>query len=278
MFKNKTKLRNVAVIAACLAVITMISSCNKEEEKVVDIKLLDTETSGPFSMRKFIYDDRNRMKEIQTFSGKQLLYKTILTYTGEELTKYEDIYCDEDGKELEGVDIRYFIKKGNTITWSTGVVLVDEEEEKIEQKTSFQSTFTLKNDGFPEKLEQEIFGCYSNVYFTFVNGNLTRTSYVNNLSGDDHLATGEGYCTYGAQRSALSGCNTPKWFLFFYFYENASHNVLIKAESKSIDAKGIKMEGSATFEYVFDHDGFPTKCTETLNNEYESITEYTYKN
>ena len=267
MLKIRTKLMNVTAIAACLTVITMIASCEKEKE--VNVKLLDTETSGEYHMRKFFYDEQNRIMEMWTYSGKEISYKTILTYTGEDLTKYEDVYSD-------AVYTRYYVKNGNTISWSTSVILINEEEEKREN-ASFDRILTLNIAGFPEKLEQEILGTYSTIYFTIVNGNLTKSSFVNNGFGNEHLATSEGNCTYGTYRSAYSGCNTPKWFMFLYFLANASHNAMTKSEVESINAMEFEIKSSTTYEYVYDSDRFPTKCTQ-YTGEFQSITEFKYKN
>ena len=263
-------LRNVVAIATCLAVITMIASCEKEKEKEVDVKLLDTETSG-FYMRKFFYDEQNRIKEMWTFSGGELVEKAILTYTGEDLTKLEYAYLDEG--EFVVVDTRDYIKNGNTISWSIGVVIIDEEEE---ENSSFQNTLTLNNEGFPEKLEEVFFDAYWVSNFTCVNGNLTKLTHANNTGYDGTIETIERNYTYGKYRSAYSGCNTPKWFMFLSFKENASHNALTKCESKGITIFG-KAEWSSTYKYDYDSDRFPTRCTEYSGNNH-TTTEYKYKN
>ena len=66
MFKNRLDLKKVAAIAVCLAV-TMFASCKKDDPNVeyVGVKLLDTETSGQFHSRKYMYDNKNRIKELR---------------------------------------------------------------------------------------------------------------------------------------------------------------------------------------------------------------------
>ena len=264
MLKIRKKFMNVAAIAACFTLVTMIASCEKENE--LNLKLLDTETSGEFHMRKFFYDEQNRIKEMWTYSGKEISYKTILTYIGEDLTKHEDVYAD-------AVYTSYYVKNGNTISLSTGFILFDEEGEKSENG-SFYSTITLNNAGFPDKLEQKIWDTtYSTIYFTIVNGNLTKSSSVNS----DHLATSEGNCTYGTYRSAFSGCNTPKWFMFLYFSANASHNAMTKSDVEIINTTEFEFKLSSTYEYVYDSDRFPTKCTQ-YTGDVQSTTEFKYKN
>jgi len=113
------------------------------------VKLLDTETRVPFHMRKFFYDEQNRIKETWTYSGEHLHYKTILTYTGEDLTKLEYVFFEDN--EVVLVSTRYYVKNGNTISWSEDVTIVEEKEESA----SIISTLTLNDDGFPEKIEED---------------------------------------------------------------------------------------------------------------------------
>jgi len=269
MLKIRTKLRIVAAIAACLAVITMITSCEKEDDEV-DIKLLDTETSGLFHMRKFFYDEQNRIKEMWTYSGEQLMDKAIITYTGDDLTKLEFAYLDEG--EFVAMDTRNFIKNGNTISYSMSVYVVEGEEEGSQ---NINCTITLNNDGFIEKHEGVLLGMSWVNNYTYINDNLIKWLSVTKGYGSEE--TRESNYTYGTYRSAYSGCNTPKWFMFYYFHQYASHNAVKKEELEYIDAMGIKTIGSIAYEYVFDSDRFPKKCTETINDEYE-ITEFKYKN
>ena len=262
MVNIKTELRNVAAMAACLVLIAMFASCKKEDENgtKVDVKLLDTETSGEFHMRKFFYDEQNRIKEIWIFSGEQLMEKQILTYINEDLTKLEYAYLDEG--EFVVVDTRNYVKNGNTISWSFGVEIIEGEGEGSQD---FKSTITLNNNGFPEKLEEVLFNTSSVSTFTYVNGNLTKYLYDTMFSSNSN-DPGERNYTYDTNRSAYSGCKTPKWFMFMHFYENASHNVVTTLSYPA-----------TTYSYEFDSDGFPTKCTEIYYG-IESITEFKYMN
>ena len=262
MFKNRFDLRKVAAIAACLAVTIGFASCEKDDlnTDTVDVKLLDTETSGLFHSRKFVYDEQNRMKEIGRYwVGGILGSKVSITYAGEDLTKFEYTYFDGDG-EVRDVYIRNFIKNGNTISWSEGVFIVEVEGEGP------ISTITLNNDGFPEKLEEELYNYTWVSTFTFLNGNLTNYVYDYSSVIND---PGERNYTYNAKRSAFSGCNTPKWFLFLQFREMASHN----AVTSSSFSTGMPFYSCS---YEFDRDGFPKKIF--FGSKAEDITEYTYKN
>jgi len=219
-------------------------SCDKNDYNdyidPVNVKLLETETSGKFHMRKFFYDDQNRIKEMWTFSGGELFEKAHLTYTGEDLTKFEYAYL-VDG-EFVVMDTRNYVKNGNKISWSI-------------------NTLTLNNDGFPIKLEEVFFNTPLVSTFTYVRGNLVKYSYdtmFSSLSNDP----GERNYKYGADRSAYSGCKTPKWFMFLYFFEMASHN-----------AVKTKSNPDATYSYEFDSDGFPIKYTQFGT---EDITEFKY--
>ena len=249
-------------ITICLAGITIIGSCEKEvgNGTEVEVKLLDTETSGLFHMRRFFYDEQNRIKEMWTFSGGELYEKAILTYIGEDLTKLEYAYLDEG--EFVVVDTRNYVKNGNTISWSVGVEIIEGEGEGHQD---FKSTITLNNDGFPIKLEQILFNITSVSTFTYVNGNRTKYSYDTFFSSNSN-DPGERNYTYGTNKSVFSGCKTPKWFMFLHFYEMASHNVVTTSSYPA-----------ATYSYEFDGDGFPTKCTQKYYG-IENITEFKYKN
>ena len=107
---------------AIVTLITALTSCDKNDPPTLDVKLLDTETSGLFHSRKFMYDDQNRMKEIWTFSGGELYEKAIITYTGEDLTKLEYAYLV--ASEFVVMDTRNYVKNGNKISWSFGVEII----------------------------------------------------------------------------------------------------------------------------------------------------------
>ncbi|MCL1932254.1 MAG: hypothetical protein FWF53_00355, partial [Candidatus Azobacteroides sp.] len=146
-------MRNIVAVAAFLAVL-VFASCEKNDPiDTVAVKLLDTETSGLYHSRKFVYDDQNRIKEIWTFSGGELYEKAILTYTGEDLTKLEYAYLDEEG-DFVVMDTRNYVKNDNTISWSDGVEIIEGEGEGSQ---NFISTITLNDEGFPEKLEEVLF-------------------------------------------------------------------------------------------------------------------------
>ena len=250
---------------AVIALLTALTSCDKNDDPVyTGVKLLDTETSGLFHSRKYMYDNKNRMKEIWTYSGGILFEKGVITYTGEDLTKLEYVYIDEEG-EFVGVDTRNYVKNGNTISYSIGVEIIEGEGEGSQ---SLNHTITLNNDGFPEKLESILIGYTTIINFTYHNGNQTKMSSVSDFDG-----TREVSYTYGAYRSPFSDCNTPKWFMFL-FYGDGNHNIVTKSEGKYVDAMGFGGEWPETYEYEFGRDGFPIKIFHGTGD----ITEYKYKN
>ena len=241
---------NIFLIGLFFAV-AVFTGCNNEKSEndaKSDAKLLVTETSG-YHLREFMYDDQNRIKEMWTYSGGILSYKTILTYDGEELTKSEDVYF-ENGKIELSTAPTYYLKKGNTIRLRA--VMISEEEE---QGSSMKRDMTLNKDGLPEILDETPFGV---IDYTYLNGNLTKFSVREKHDRN---------FTYGTFSSPYSSSNTPKWFMFLYFYEGGSHNALTK--------EGVE-NNSITYEYVCDSDGFPTKRTEKRNDGTETITEYEY--
>ena len=274
MLKVRIILRNMAVIVACFAVLTITGSCEKEDVyNGVELKLLDIVKSGLYSKRKFIYDDQHRIKEMHTFSDEVLLYKTILTYTAEDLTKCEYVYFEEG--EVIDVSTTNYVKNGNTISWSSDVFIIDGEEK---ESASIQHIFTLNTDGFPDKLEYILLNTNSIINYTYVNGNLTKHLYVSNIDGT--LETRETNYTYDAYNySAYSGCNTPKWFMFLIFFGQASYNTMTRSNYyETVDPMGFKGGYSKTYDYIYDKDGFPTKCTEKYDHGVQEITEFKYKN
>ena len=72
---------------------------------------------------------------------------------GEDLTKLEYAYLDEKGKFVV-VDTRNYVKKGNTISYSMGVEIIEGEGAGNQ---NFNITITLNKDGFPEKIEEGLF-------------------------------------------------------------------------------------------------------------------------
>lgn len=238
---NKQFFSYLAVVIIGLS--TTLMSCDDKGNDIpapVIMKLLDTETIiNGFHSSKFIYDEQSRIKEIWTFSAEKLHEKIILTYTGKDLDKLEYIYL-KDG-EIVGVNTRNYIKNGNTISWSAGVTILEGEDEGNQ---TYKTTITLNNDGFVEKMEEQLLGISAISTFTYSNGNLTRWVYDPIFSSTPN-DPGERNYTYGDKRSAYSGCNTPKWFMFLHFYEHASYNNVT----------------GAAYSYEFDSDGFPTKWT-----------------
>ena len=275
MDKKRFNLKKAAMIVACFTVITMFASCEKDnpDTNTGDVKLLDTETIGLYNNRRFMYDNKHRLKEIWRLSGGEVYEKAFITYTGEDLTKLEYAYLVEG--EFVVMDTRNYVKNGNTISFSMAVELIEGEGEK-EGSYNIISTITLNNDGFPDKIEEELLGMSWVIYYTYVNGNLTNLSSVEKGYGSEE--TRETNYTYATQRSAYSGCNTPKWFMFLHFKEDASHNSLKEYTYEIIDARGYKFVWTKTYEYVYDSDEFPTKCT--ANNMFgeQVIIEFKYQN
>jgi len=250
------------VFSYITVIVIVLTSCNKNDNPDnAGVKLLDTETSGLYHSRKFMYDNQNRLKEIWTYSGGKLYEKAIITYTGEDLTKLEYAYLDEGG-EFVVVDTRNYVKKGNTISYSMGVEIIEGEGVGSQ---NFNTTIILNNDGYPEKLEERLFNISSVSTYTYVDGNLTKYLYDTVFSSFAN-DPGEKNYTYRAERSAFSGCNTPKWFMFHYYHDRASHN--------AVTSSSLPDGTPYSYEYEFDSDGFPTK----IFHGTEDVTEYKYKN
>jgi len=216
---------------------------NAEPEKV---KLLETITYNNGHQIKFEYDNQNRITKIDGLDDAEALF-----YNGNDLVRFESAY----GTYQECV------KSGNKITITR----------KGDGWVDNPFIIFLNDDGFPIRIENSGENWTSVTTYQYENDNMTNHTYEEwengEFSGSDIIDY-----KYGNNKSPLYHCNTPKWFLFYIFCELGSRNNIIEA-TLGWGENSIISE----YEYEYDSDGFPTKCTYKDFDEQDRVTEYKYK-
>jgi len=238
----------VPLLAAALC-----SSCDNKNDEIDREKLLETVTYDNGNYDKYEYDEQSRITKISSYSkDNKLTSMNTLTYSGDDLVKevrYNSTYPDDIYNE-----IFEYTKSENKIT--------------IEVKSIFrEATFILDldSDELPVKCE----GGKDNLVeiFQIQNGNLMKFSYKVNVEYSYEYE-------YGNMKSPHYNCKTPKWYMFGCLKELASQNN-VSGQRKNEGAWN-------NYEYVYDKDDYPTKCTEIRiwNNEKQiiSITKFKYIN
>jgi hypothetical protein len=111
---------------AVIPLTTALTSCNKPNDDFVGIKLLDTESwYDGLLIRKYLYDDQNRIKEISWISHGTVSEKIIFSYTGEDMTKREDMFFEE-GEIITYPT--YYVTNGNKVSWSNSLEIIEGDE------------------------------------------------------------------------------------------------------------------------------------------------------
>jgi YD repeat-containing protein len=224
---------------AAIAVATTFTSCQKDENDNVKVKLLETMAYPDGGYYKFEYDNQNRItKWTQHYSNGGFSDCTI-TYSGAELTKM-----------TLSSDWSYeFAKDENKIN-----------VEETMRSTGYTRTIYLNSDGLLEKEVNEGEGYYYVTNNLFDNGNLVKWEHIW-IDGDTERKSIRDF-KYDNNKSPLYHCKTPKWFLNWNFSVMGSpNNVTEENETKT-----------TTYEYEYDSEGFPTKRTQ--NDGF--VTEYRY--
>ena len=92
------------------------------------------------------------------------------------------------------------------------------------------------------------------------------------ICGGDTYERSE-YFKYDSNNAPFLHCQTPRWFLFYYFETFGGKN---NPTEWSWDDDGGTTK--IIYTYVYDDDNYPTKVTQTKSNEEGVyITEYKYK-
>ena len=218
------------------------------------VKLLKAITDNDGWSQEYVYDSQNRITKISEYENGKLDETRTLSYKGNDLVKI--VYVDVNNPQYNStIEIT---TNGNKITCST-----DESN----------CTVDLNSDGFPVKYE-EVYDngdSWSEIY-QYQSGNLSKYSIKDIYNGK----TDEWNYTYkyDKQTSPFYHCNTPKWFMFWWFDCRAGKNN-VTDETRNNETRNTSSK--TTFTYTYDKDGFPTSYTETYEGSSGSTSEYEYE-
>ena len=237
---------NYLVIVAFVVSATF-TSCQKDDNDNVKVKLLETMTYPDGGYYKYEYDSQSRITKWSRYYANGEFSEFTVTYSGNELTKMTFFPSNHSYE---------FAKDGNKIT----------NEETI-GSTVYTRTFYLNSDGLLEKetYDEEVYSYVRN--YLYDNENIVKWIWESTwIDGED---IGEENSIreykYDNNKSPMYNCKTPKWFLIWNFSIMGSQNNVI--EEKTI----------TTYEYEYDSEGFPTKRTQINNGVLtEYVTEYRY--
>ena len=246
---NRQILKCLTVVA--IAVAATLTSCQKDDNDNVKVKLLETLT-GPYgAFDKFEYDSQNRLSKYTRYnSGGELLETRALTYSGNDLVK----------TEFNSAQLHEYTKSGNKIT----AIL----------SSDVTQTWDLNNDGQLIKYVGEIVGNSQVINYLYQNGNIVKYTYVYTYAeGGTHEVILDEY-KYDDIKSPMYNCTTPQWYLIYSFMDiSTANNVTEEKWSVNSDI-GVQTN---RYEYEYDSDGYPTKRTITHSNGSKEVTEYAYK-
>ena len=235
---------------AAITVAATYTSCQKDDNDNVKVKLLETMTYPDGSYYKYEYDSQHRIMKWSRYYSNSEFSEFTITYSGNVLTK---MTFSPSNHSYE------FAKDGNKIT----------NEETI-GSTVYTRTIYLNSDGLLEKeiYEEEVYSYIRN--YLYDNGNLVKWIWESAwIEGEDK---GEENSIrefkYDNNKSPMYHCKTPKWFLIWNFsIMGSQNNVTEEKYSETI----------TTYEYEYDSEGFPTKRTQINNGVVtEYVTEYRY--
>jgi len=220
-----------------VAVAFMFAACGKGK----DVKLLESITDGEGNvLKRFEYDKQNRIVKIN-----------------DETITYAD--------NLITVGNQKFAIKDSTVTVGKETLIINKEGYLVSRKDPDRTgyDYVKKQDRFkPVAYLEE---------YKYEDGNLIKES-DNNGDGENFAGSFRGY-EYDGKPSPFSNCNTPKWLLKYLLGDvyvlsvqgYGSKNNVIEA-----DFGGGDYYTRTVYKYEYDHDGFPTKLTIKLAEDYES--------
>ena len=236
--------------------ISVTQKGTKEDgEPYVPVKLLEKETrSGEYI--NYEYDAKNRLTKWSFYWESGVIAESFtFTYDDNDLIKFVYDYHENDSQTTYNI-----AKNGNnkiTITSS------DRDD----------CTIDLNSDGYPIKVEYISEDASSSLVldYQYQGDNLIKFSSKEIWSGG--LSERSNNYKYDTKKSPFYQCKTPKWFMFFFIYELGSAN--------NVTEDTFSSGGKATYTYVFDSDGYPTKRTEKHvggdDSGREFVTTYQYK-
>ena len=202
-------------------------------------------------MQKFVYDDQNRLTDIQNFYNDSYNTTFSIKYRGADLISYEE---DSTISTIE--------RNGNTLT-----VHLDAPNSSEKYK------LTVNADGYIIKGEsiesyQEGHGLSkSNIISTYeyTGNNLVKVTYQGSTTVLAYK--------YDDKKSPFANSNTPKWFLQNFLIPHFGFNNVTENSQKWYNG----VSEMITYKYEYDSEGFPTKrITTSNNNSNATITTFTY--
>ena len=254
-------------VAALFAAGIVLFGCGKDDDDGGSdngvVKLLEIITYSDGDFDKYEYDAQNRITKISWYDKKGAAKPRdtrTFTYNGDDLVKVER--SEEDGQYESTYE---FAKNGNkvTITW----------KDKNQPNDASISTVDLNSNGYPAKYSSSEDYYWREDIYEYQGSNLTKISYSSEetYGGETHTYSGESYYKYDNKNSPSISCKTPKWYLIWYWEEDfgSQNNVTEVTWKNDSDKK--------TLTYVYDDDGYPTKCTIKYSDDDKLYTrEYTY--
>jgi hypothetical protein len=227
-----------------------------------EVKLLYTITSCNGFVKKFEYDNRNRIVKIHTYNGQGERVETqTLSYSGNNLVKYDF-----------GL-ILNFRQTGNRVTggWDRSTL---ESEVLASAQSGLTHTIDLNSEGLPIKYVMTNGFDLTVKNFTIQDGNIIRYSSqysYSNPTYDQDIHYEEAMfvleLSHDNQKTPFANCATPKWWWLFYNESgNGNRNNVVDARSENIRIRDT---------YEFDSDGFPIKQT-TIDGGTERYVIFSY--
>ena len=233
-----------------------------ETNEVNEVKLLEIKNLDDGSFSKYEYDEQLRLVQISKF-GNEGNHQSTHTLIYHEEKSIDLIFEDLSNPQLgwtreftkieNEIAVKETLKNGDV---STSKIELDNYELPI--KWEKVNVWFIDYLIFEENLLEHKLGFYESEYYP------SEYSYDNN-------------------KSPFYNCKTPKWFMFCWFEENGSKNNVTEKKWTEEYCDVI-----TKYEYIYDSDNFPTKCTitnsmyemdnpEEVGNTWINTVEYKYK-
>jgi hypothetical protein len=254
--------RNETFVKRTTSIIVSTLSVGINEEIVVEqeageknrkkVKLLETVKNihSDVAHDKYEYDSQNRITKLLWYDNDGKLWGSkTFTYDGADLVKVIIV------KSYTNISTEEFTRNGDVITINCSYLY------------GIQSLH-LNSDGLPDRQEVIMEDYYYLDTYDYQNGNLVK--YIHKFCQkieDDFVIIAEDNTNYkyDDKKSPFYNSNFPKWYMIWDFDWYGIHNNVIERDD-------------ITFEYDYDTDGFPTKCTITNSYGETSVIEFNYTN
>lgn len=231
------------IIPFVLILTTALFVSCKDDDQTTEKTILPKAIAGTGDAINFSYNAQKQLTKIEQSDAE-----TLFTYDAEgKLTKFVNIYANENGQETESFQVQY--------QSDTQVRIVDEDSE--------YTTLTLNDKG--------------QLLSSNADGNITQFSYdakgnVVRIEDGSETVT----AAYNNHKGIFSGIKSPQWMLFLsdfdlqYFAVNNPTNVSI------ISTEGEETESySEVYTYPAEHviSGYPTRMSVKYNDNGSTYSE-----